>query len=141
MNLLLLAVHTAETSATDGSLYDEAAMLGAVGAFITTIVVLIRQGRHRHRTDENLAKLQTIEDTLNHTDIEVTTPDGPATLGQRVVQLQRTVESGFARNDETHVMLGDAVHQVGARVDGVQRDLDRTDARVSQHHPDQGEPQ
>lgn len=113
-----------------------ATLIAAVTASIVTIVTLIRQGQHRHETRANSGKLQTIEDTLNHTDQEVTAHDGPATLGQRVVRLQRTVEDGFAKNEETHEAIFDAVHQLGQRSDAIRKDVDRAHRRIDHAHPE-----
>jgi hypothetical protein len=116
--------------------YDEAALIGAIGTFLTTVAVLWRQRGTRqrvaHHADDLSEKLDGITDTLNHTDQEVTADSGQVTLGQRVTAIQRAIEQGFAENDRVHALLGDAVHQNGQRVDAIRADVTRAHQRIDQ---------
>ena len=76
---------------SNGTLGDEAALLTAVAAVIAaatgTIVALLRREVRAHNS-----KLQEVADTLNHVDEDCAT-DGQPTIGQRVVRIERQVDT------------------------------------------------
>lgn len=111
-----------------------ATIIVAVATLVTAVAALLKV-RSSHR------RIETIEDTLNHTDSEVTTPDGVGiapTLGQRVVMLQRSVDQGFERNDETHAAIFDALHAVTRRDDAIEGRVEHLEWHIHGPHATEG---
>lgn len=122
--------------------YDEAALVTAIGGLIAVLLRLRRHEkkleRNAQKLDRNAQKLDRVENTLNHTDQEVTAPDGHQgphpTLGQRIVALQREVVTGFRQNIDEHGRIYDTLTDAREDRRMIKDNQKRIDNRVTHVH-------
>lgn len=126
---------------SNGTLGDEAALLTGLAAVIAaatgTIVALLRREVRAHNS-----KLQEVADTLNHVDEECAT-DGQPTIGQRVVRIERQVDT---MNDSIldlttamtqHIMWEEKkATRIDQRLTDVEATLAEVRDCVAKHHPE-----
>lgn len=126
----------------NGTLADEAALLTGIAAVLGAMTgIFVAAIRRDARKTSN--KLDEVVITLNHVDEEVT-PESRPTLGQRVVRIERQVDSIQSTLNELNTTMSEHIQWEQKKSDRIDGRLNKVEAtlkdvrdQMAGHHPEE----
>lgn len=139
---MIVALVLGAARVVEGDRTERVAIYTVAGGVLVALVGLVGiwlQTRANGRTARvehvrTRAEVEKVYEHVNNVEAGAEVPDGdePITLGRIVRKIERTLDEGFARNDETHEAIrrtveaqGETIHAHGARLDEHRAELDR----------------